>query len=90
MDDVVGIISQICTYQLVKGETVGVAVVISVSENPAVSSALGLVQGRNLGVILPIQRSLTCRLVLKQLHLILEHTQTERDIWWDKVKCYDS
>lgn len=48
------------TYQLVEWKTVGVAVMISVCENPAVSLALRLVQGLDLCVVLPVQWSLTC------------------------------
>lgn len=75
-DDVVGIVGCSTIYQLVEWETVGVAVMISVCENPAVSPAFGPVQGRDFCVVLPVQRGLTCHFVLKQLHLILE-PQTE-------------
>lgn len=69
--DIFGIVRRSATYQLVIWETVSVAVVISVRENPAVSSALGFIQGCHFGVVLPVERGLTRRLILKQLHLIL-------------------
>lgn len=62
---------------MVEWLTVGVAVMVSVSEDPAVSLALGSVQYLDLGVILTVQRCLTYSLVLVELHLILgAHTGT--------------
>ena len=63
------------TYQLVDWKTVGVAVMISVCENPLIPPAFSLVKGLDVCVILSVQRCLTCCLILKQLQLILEpHT----------------
>lgn len=77
LDDGVATVGCI-TYQLVEWKTVGVAVMISVCENPVISSALGPVQSLDFSVVLTVQRSLTCCLVLEQLHLILG-IQRERD-----------
>lgn len=62
---------------MVEWLTVGVAVMVSVSEDPAVSPALGPAQCLDLAVILTVQRCLTCSLVLVQLHLkLVAHTGT--------------
>ena len=66
------------TYQLVERKTAGVAVMVGVRENPVISSAFALAQGPDLCVVLTVQRGLTRRLVLEQLHLILR-PQTERN-----------
>lgn len=65
-------------YQLLDWKAVGIAVMISVSENPAISSALGPVQSLDFQVVLTVQRSLTCFLILEQLHLILGW---DRETW---------
>lgn len=56
---------------------VGVAVVVSVRENPEVFPTLGSEQGLDFCVVLTVQRGLTYCFVLEQLHLILE-PQTRR------------
>lgn len=52
-------------HQLVKWKRVGITIVVSVCENPAITSALCLLQGFDIKVVLTFQRSLTCCLVLK-------------------------
>lgn len=65
-------------YQLLDWKAVGIAVMISVSENPAVSLALGPVQSLDFHMVLTVQRSLTCSLILEQLRLILG---SDRETW---------
>lgn len=76
MDDGVDIVCSV-SYQLLEWKTAGVAVMISVREDPVITSALGFVQGLDISVVLTVQRGLTCCLVLEQLHLILG-PQTQR------------
>lgn len=60
------------TYHLLDWKTVGVAVVIRVCEDPAITRPLGLKKGLDFCVVLAVQRCLTRCLILKQLHFILE------------------
>lgn len=59
------------THQLLQREAAGVAVVVGVGEDPVVAP----VQGLDLAVVLAVQRGLTSRLVLEQLHLVLVHRE---------------
>lgn len=70
------------TYQLVEWQTVGVTIVISVCENPAILSSPGPVQGFDVRVVLTFQRGLTCCFILEQFHFILE-AQTDVVGKWD-------